>query len=156
MFNHEPKDYLCPFCNFLAGNETEYNTKQDIVYQNELVTAFVAPRWWQNNEGHVVVISNKHYENLYDISDDVLTEAYIAVKRVAVAIRSTYGCGGTSTRQHNEPIGGQEIWHFHAHVFPRYENDRFYEDSHLNRFVGPEERLPYARKLQAYFVEHPE
>ena len=64
MYTHAPKDYECPFCNFLKGNETDFNQKQDIVYQNHYVTAFVAPKWWVNNPGHVLVIPNKHFENI--------------------------------------------------------------------------------------------
>ncbi len=40
-----------------------------------------------------------------------------AVQRVAVAVKTAYGCNGVSTRQHNEPAGGQDVWHLH-HVFP--------------------------------------
>jgi histidine triad (HIT) family protein len=50
MFSHEPPNYLCPFCDWLAGNETDYKQNSDIVYQNDHVTAFIAPKWWVNNQ----------------------------------------------------------------------------------------------------------
>ena len=151
MFNHQPPDYTCPFCNLLAGKENEYDRTEDIVFQNKFVTASIAPKWWINNPGNVLVIPNTHYENIYDIPDDILGEVYAVVKKVAVAIRIAYeGCEGTSTRQHNEPAGNQAIWHFHAHVFPRYPDDNLYQNHNQKRFVSPEERRPYAEKLRAF------
>lgn len=152
MFNHEPPDYVCPFCRLLAGVESDYNKKQDIVYQNEHATAIIAPKWWVNNAGHVLVVPNKHYENIYTIPDDALAEVYKVVKKLAIAIRSTYDCEGTSTRQHNEPAGHQDVWHLHVHVYPRYTDDKLYQNHDKAGFVDSGERLPYADKLRSFLV----
>jgi len=153
-FNHEPNDYSCPFCALMSGHEDEFATKDDIVYQNEFVTAKIAPKWWVNNPGHVLVVPNEHYENIYDIPEGLLAEVYKAVQKVAVAIRATYGCDGTSTRQHNEPAGNQDVWHLHVHVFPRYKDDQLYQNHDNKRFVDAAARAPYAKKLQQYFENH--
>ncbi len=146
--NHEPEDYLCPFCDWLAGSETEYKKNSDIVFQDSIVTAFISPKWWLNNPGHVIIIPNQHVENIYDIPDDLLAAIYVTTKRIAIAMRQSYSCDGTSTRQHNEPAGNQDVWHFHTHLFPRYENDQLYQNHDDKRFVSPAERLPYAEKLR--------
>jgi histidine triad (HIT) family protein len=154
FMTHEPEDYVCPFCDWLSGNETEYKRNSDIVYQDKSVTAFIAPKWWVNNPGHVIVIPNQHHENLYLIPDKALSEVYKTVKKTAIAIRDTYeNCTGTSTRQHNEPAGNQDVWHFHVHVYPRYENDKLYQNHDNKQFVGPKEREPYAMMLKAYLQE---
>lgn len=154
MFTHEPQNYHCPFCVFLAGKPDKYNDEQDVVYRNEHTTAFIAPRWWANNKGHVLVVPNQHAENIYSISDDQIAEVYKTVKKIATAIRATYECDGISTRQHNEPAGEQDVWHFHVHVYPRYSKDRLYQNHEQQGFVGVEERLPYAEKLKAYFATY--
>ncbi len=154
QFNHEPKGYQCPFCAIIAGHYDDRGTKEDIVYQNEFATAKIAPKWWVNNPGHVLVIPNEHYENIYDIPADLLAEVYKVVQKVAIAIRSTYGCEGTSTRQHNEPAGNQDVWHFHVHVYPRHGDDQLYQNHDRKRFVDAAARAPYAKKLRAYFAEH--
>ena len=151
MISYQPEDYVCPFCDWLSGNETEYKQNADIVYQTDTVTAFTAPKWWVNNPGHVIVIPNAHEENLYEISEQSLQHVYSAVKKVAMAIRKTYNCTGVSTRQHNEPDGNQDVWHFHVHVYPRFKNDRLYQNHDNKRFVGPEERQVYADRLKKYF-----
>lgn len=151
MITHQPADYLCPFCDWLAGNETELKQNTDIVYQDDDVTAFIAPKWWVNNPGHVIVIPNQHYENIYNIPDLALGMVYSVAKRIAIAIRDTYECTGTSMRQHNEPDGNQDVWHFHVHVFPRYNNDDLYVHHNDKKYVGPEERKAYADRLKNYF-----
>ncbi len=153
MFNHQPSDYVCPFCKLLVGEESEHNKQQDIIFQNDHVTAIIAPKWWISNPGHVLVLPNKHYENIYDIPDDELAEVYKVVKKVSIAIRSTYDCDGTSNRQHNEPAGHQYVWHLHVHVYPRYTDDKLYQNHDQKSFVSAEQRLPYAQKLREFLKQ---
>ena len=102
----------------------------------------------------MIVIPNRHTESLYDITDEELSEVYRVVKQIAIAIRSSYkNCLGISTRQHNEPSGNQDVWHFHAHVFPRYTDDRLYQNHDIKKFVEPNERKVYADILRAYFSQ---
>jgi histidine triad (HIT) family protein len=152
MFNHAPADYDCPFCLIVHGQSDAHNDQHDIIYKNEYATALISAKWWVNNPGHAFVIPNKHYENIYDIPDDELAEVYKVVKKVAIAIRTTYDCDGTSTRQHNEPAGNQDVWHLHVHVFPRYEDDQLYANQNQNRFTSSDERQPYAEKLRGFLA----
>ena len=153
MFSHEPHGYVCPFCRLVAGVEDErrINTQRDIVRRGELATAFVSPRWWPNNHGHVLVVPNAHHENLYDLPPRYGHAVHDLVREVAIAMRNVYGCDGTSVRQHNEPAGDQDAWHYHVHVFPRYVGDGLYASSPYREFVAPERRWPYANKLRDYF-----
>ncbi len=59
---------------------------------------------------------------------------------------------GTSVRQHNEPAGNQDVWHYHMHVFPRYTGDDLYFTHPQRDFRPAEERLPYADRLRDYFA----
>lgn len=154
MHTHSPADYECPFCPLVNGKDHGYNKQQDIVYRNEYTTAFVSPKWWVSNPGNVLVISNEHYENIYDIPEDLLAEVYKTVQKIAVAIRETYGCNGTSTRQHNEPEGGQGVWHVHVHVFPRYKDDNLYQNHEKTRWTTGEEKIAYVNKLKEYLSRH--
>ncbi len=154
MYNHEPKDYQCPFCHLVKGEPDEINSLNDIVLQNELITAYVSPKWWPNIKGNVLIIPNKHFENLYDLPDEYGHAVFDAQKAIAIALKEVYKCDGTSTRQHNEPAGHQEVWHYHLHVFPRYKGDNLYLNAEKSRYVSKEERKPYAEKLRKYFEEH--
>lgn len=152
MFNHEPAGYQCPFCRWLAGGEDQLGGPRDVVRRTDLATAFVSPRWWPNNLGHVLVIPNAHHENLYDLPPEYGHAIHDLVRDIAIAIRTTYGCDGISTRQHNEPDGSQDVWHLHVHVFPRYHRDQLYQSPPLPDFATPEQRWPYADRLRAFFT----
>jgi histidine triad (HIT) family protein len=149
-FSHAPPGYRCPFCRVVAGEELrdDYTKQADVVYRDGVVTAFVSSAWWPANAGHVLVVPNGHFENVYDVPDDVLAAVQVVGKRVALAIRASYGCEGTSFRQHNEPAGNQDVWHYHLHVFPRYGGDELYLRSSERRDTTPAERAPYAERLR--------
>jgi histidine triad (HIT) family protein len=133
---HEPAGYECPFCRLQRGVDTEHNRQADIVWQDDSTTAFVSPKWWAGNHGHVIVIPNAHVENIYEIDEEPLGAVYRTVRRVAGALKEAYDCSGTSTRQHNEPDGNQDVWHLHVHVFPRYAGDGLYE-RHAETYWAP-------------------
>jgi histidine triad (HIT) family protein len=99
----------------------------------------------------VLVVPNGHYENLYDLPSRYGHAISDLAREVAIAVRHTYGCDGTSVRQHNEPVGNQDVWHYHMHVFPRYAGDDLYLTRPERDFAPAEQRSPYADKLRVYF-----
>lgn len=151
MFNHVPKNYKCPFCLLVNGVEAGESKPEDIFYKNEFITAFVSAKWWINNPGGTLVIPNNHFENLYDIDEKYLNSITIFSKKLAIALKEVYKCDGVSTRQHNEPSGDQEVWHFHLHVMPRWERDDLYINHNKFSWTTFEERKPYVDKLRNYF-----
>jgi histidine triad (HIT) family protein len=153
MFNHAPDDYECPFCLVAGGGENQFTKQRDLVLRTDRAMAFVAARWWPNNRGHVLVVPTAHHENLYDLPAVDGHAVHDVVREVAVAIRHTYGCEGVSTRQHNEPAGYQDAWHYHVHVFPRYVGDELYNTRHLTEPATAEQRAPYVQRLKEYFTK---
>ena len=153
MHTHEPHDYQCRFCLLVAGGENEYNKQKDIVFQNDHTIAFVAPKWWVNNPGHVLVIPKAHTENIFTISEGLLGNVYATSKKIAEAIKESYQCDGISMRQHNEPAGNQDVWHLHVHVFPRYKGDRLYQNHDQQRFIENSEKDKYIKLLKDYFAK---
>ena len=124
--SHAPPGYDCPFCRYVAGAGNEVLGQEHIVESTPETLTFVAPRIWGRCEG-VLVIPKAHHENLYSLPDELGTPLFGAMRRAALALKEVEGCEGVSTRQHNEPAGNQDLWHFHVHVFPRWSGDRLYE-----------------------------
>jgi histidine triad (HIT) family protein len=143
-----PEDLSCAFCRFINGEESQHNTRGDVVHEDAATLAFVSPKWWPNNPGNVIVIPRRHFETIYDIPDDVLAQVFLAAKRLAIAMKTAYACDGVSLRQHNEVGGGQEVPHFHVHVLPRYFGDELYQRVDEHRFAPVQERAIYASKLK--------
>lgn len=150
MYNHAPQDYICPFCLLVQGieNERVYSRQTDIVYQDQFVTAFVSSHQWPGNLGNVIAVPNEHFENIYDLPPEWAARIQVAARAVALAMKTVLGCDGVSTRQHNEPAGNQDVWHYHLHITPRYNGDTFYSSYAQKRVLMPEqERAQYAQKL---------
>jgi histidine triad (HIT) family protein len=151
LYNHEPQNYICPFCLIVQGVENEHVLTKpvDIIFQNEYITAFIAAGWWKNNKGHVIIIPNEHIENIYELPSELSSRIHDLEKEVAIAFKKIYGSDGVSSRQHNEPCGNQDVWHYHLHVFPRYKDDNLYETK--REISKAEDRIEYADKLKRYF-----
>jgi histidine triad (HIT) family protein len=128
MYNHEPENYVCPFCNLISGikHENVLSVQSDIIYHDAQVTGFVGSHQWPNNHVNVLVVPNEHYENIFDLPSQFSLAIFRLTKRIAYVMKSVYNCDGISTRQHNEPEGNQDVWHYHVHVTPRFKNDNFY------------------------------
>lgn len=150
---HAPADYTCLFCCLVQKIECDHNQLQqsDIVHQNEMVTAFMATRRFPNNQGHVLVIPNQHFENIFDLPVEIGAEIHKLAQTIAFAMKATYPCDGILIRQHNEPAGGQHVWHYHVHIIPRYEKDDFY-DSQKQPFPA-KERAECAQML-SYWINN--
>jgi histidine triad (HIT) family protein len=154
MYHHAPLDYECPFCAVVRGEERPpWTFRDDVVWRDDASTAWVNGRWWANNPGNVVVVPNRHVENIYELDRELGADVHETVRRIALAMKEAYGCAGVSTRQHNEPAGDQEVWHYHVHVFPRWEGDDLYRSPY--RLTSAEERRPYAERLRAALEAEP-
>jgi len=151
MHNHAPSNYACPFCLLIQDKESsESQLKQtDIVLQAADVTAFMATRKYPHNQGHVLVIPNEHFENIYDLPLALSSKIHALSRDIAMAMKAEYRCDGIMLRQHNEPAGDQNIWHYHLHVIPRYRGDDFHTAQRSPFEV--DERAQYAQKLRNWF-----
>jgi histidine triad (HIT) family protein len=149
MYNHAPNNYVCPFCSLIRGtkNENVLSVQSDIIYHDSIVTALIASHQSPNNHGNVIIVPNEHYENIFDLPLRYAQDIHRITKSLAIAMKTVYSCDGISTRQHNEPAGNQDVWHYHQHVTPRYKNDNFY--SSRREFMSVEERAKHAEILKA-------
>ncbi|HUP31425.1 MAG TPA: HIT family protein [Gaiellaceae bacterium] len=144
---HSPPGYQCPFCAVVRGEETPpWTYRADVVWRDGSTTAWINRRWWANNPGGVVLVPDRHVENIYELEPDLAGKVHDAARCIALAMKEAYGCEGISTRQHNEPAGDQEVWHYHLHVFPRWQGDDLYGSPH--RLTARAEREPYAERLR--------
>ncbi len=148
MYTHAPQNYDCPFCRFAQniGDAQNFPKHTDKIFQNEHVTTFLAARMIPNNPGHVLIIPNEYFENIYDLPVTLALEIQLLGKAVSLAMKAAYTCDGITLRQHNEPSGGQHIWHYHLHVISRYEDDDY--DRGRKQTFPPDQRAFYVEKLQ--------
>jgi len=146
-WSHQPAGYHCPLCRIQRGVFDERNQPGDVVAVTDLAYARISPKWWPHNPGAVLVVPREHHENLYSLPAAAGRAVWDLTQKVAGAIRAAFTCDGTSIRQHNEPAGGQDVWHLHVHLFARHRDDRLYESNSEARWVDARERAEYAERL---------
>jgi histidine triad (HIT) family protein len=122
-------DNSCVFCKIVRKQ-----APASVIYEDESVMAFLDIR--PLNLGHTLVIPKEHYETIYGIPDELIEHIHKIVKRTAIAIKKATKADGITVIQQNEKAAGQEIFHLHVHVVPRYEGQklpRFEEIQEVNR-----------------------
>jgi histidine triad (HIT) family protein len=143
MYNHEPEDYDCPFCKLAAGR-----IDQDcVILDDGTVFAVLALHQTEANFGNTLVMPKAHIENLYDFPAHLGEPLMRTTRAIAYALKELTRCDGVSIRQHNEPAGSQDVWHFHMHVTPRYKDDQFYKPLRGGAVIAQATRAAFAAKL---------
>ena len=106
----------CVFCSIAADNSPAHR-----LYENANTLAFldIEPA----TRGHTLVIPKQHYETITDAPEGIVEAVFRTVRRVAVTLESVYEPDGVNIVQSNNMIAGQEVFHAHVHVIPRYEDD---------------------------------
>jgi histidine triad (HIT) family protein len=155
MYNHAPKNYKCPIC--LAINDIENKDtmicQEDIFYRDDFVMALINSKFVKKNSGHVIVVPIKHYENIYELPDNEAKRIIQVAKKISIALKKIRNCNGVMMLQNNEPASDQHAFHYHLHIFPRFDGDQIHKNMLNTRISTPEERKPYADKLRKYFKD---
>ncbi len=110
-------DRSCIFCK-IVGKQAPAS----IIYEDESVMAFLDIR--PLNLGHALVIPKAHYFDIFDIPANELTNVHNVVKMVSCPIKKATGSDGISIIQQNGRAAGQDIFHLHVHVVPRFEGQK--------------------------------
>jgi histidine triad (HIT) family protein len=109
----------CTFCDILAGK-----LPASTVYQDEICSVFMDIR--PVNSGHVLVIPKQHAASLAEMDENTGGHLFAIGQRVAAALRrSGIRCEGINFFLADGEPAGQEVFHVHLHIFPRYEGDGF-------------------------------
>ncbi len=134
-------DQSCVFCK-IAAKKAPSTT----IYEDETIMAFLDIR--PLYKGHTLVIPKKHYTDIFDISDNELKEIHSITKKIAPAIKKATNADGISIIQQNGKAAGQDIFHMHVHVVPRFEGKKLPHFSELKE-VSRAELEKTAEKIKA-------
>jgi histidine triad (HIT) family protein len=109
----------CIFCQLLAGR-----SEVTFVYRDSLCTAFMDIQ--PVTPGHMLVVPNQHSADLSELQADEGAQMFRIAQRVAAALRScSVKCEGVNFFLADGVAAGQEVFHVHLHVFPRFSGDEF-------------------------------
>lgn len=114
----------CIFCKIVRKQ-----APSSIIYEDETVLGFLDIR--PLNMGHTLVIPKDHYVDIFDIPENVLSQIYKVTKLVSFAVKKATNADGISIIQQNGKAAGQDIFHIHVHVVPRFEEQKLSPFSEL-------------------------
>ena len=143
----EPRRVRCPFCDNVAGRETEGGVRCAVVLETDLTLTFVAPR--RQHPGRLLVISKRHASTLFDLTDEEAAALMRETRRAALAVTRAFKPDGLTIYQNNGVGAGHEIPHVHMHVVPRYHDD----DGAIPRkgsVIPYEERAEVAARIKLF------
>ena len=110
-------DESCIFCKIVCKQ-----APASIIYEDETVMAFLDIR--PLNMGHTLIIPKKHYVDIFDISENMLSQVHKVSKQASIAVKKAANADGISIIQQNGKAAGQDIFHLHVHVVPRFEGQK--------------------------------
>ena len=106
----------CIFCDIIEGR-----APAEVVFEDGETLAFMDIN--PANPGHTLVIPKRHVRDIYELDEEAAAAIMKATVRVAKAIKRALQPDGMNLVQSNERAGGQEIFHFHIHIIPRWYDD---------------------------------
>ncbi|TAH73869.1 MAG: HIT family protein [Anaerolineaceae bacterium] len=106
----------CIFCKIISGD-----IPSSVLYEDEDFKAImdISPA----SRGHVIILSKKHFENLFELEDNVAARVLIVARKLAIAMKEELNCEGINLLQNNGEVAGQSVFHIHFHLIPRYKGD---------------------------------
>lgn len=108
----------CTFCDLIAGA-----AEVSVCYEDADAIAFLDIQ--PVNVGHVLVAPREHYESLVDLPHAVGLHLYDVAMRLAPVVRRISGTDGLNIVVNSGSAAGQDVFHYHVHVIPRYRHDGF-------------------------------
>ncbi|MFO7991981.1 MAG: HIT family protein [Thermoplasmata archaeon] len=109
----------CVFCRIVEGK-----SPVSLVYEDDKVIVF--PDLYPVNDGQMVVIPKKHIPYLKDLDEETHLHITKIARKVSDAIiRSDYKSEGINWFIADGEEAGQEIFHHHLILVPRFEGDGF-------------------------------
>jgi histidine triad (HIT) family protein len=111
----------CVFCKIIEGA-----LPSSMVYRDDLCCAFLDIQ--PINSGHMLVVPLHHSASLSELDPKTGGHMFAVAQRLAAALYAAGAsagprCQGVNFSLADGPAAGQDVFHVHLHVIPRYEGD---------------------------------
>jgi ATP adenylyltransferase len=136
----------CVFCDAL----TQPASDPLVLYRG--ATCFVILNLYPYNNGHLMIVPNRHVGRLADASPEELYELMELTRRAEVALGEAYQPEGLNLGINlGRPAGAGVVDHLHVHAVPRWTGDTNFMSVVGNVRVLPEHLEETAKRLRPIF-----
>ena len=105
----------CPFCCL------ENNQRQQVVLENEHCLFLQEPQEMLIGSG--IIIPKEHRETVFDLTEDEWTASFSLLQQVKELLDAESEPLGYNIGWNSGSVAGQEVFHAHLHVIPRYADE---------------------------------
>ena len=138
-------DGSCIFCNLSDPGRDEL-----ILVRGRV--SFVILNLYPYNNGHLMVVPNRHVANLSSTTEDEQAELMRLTRHAEIAVNEAYTPHGINIGINlGRPAGAGVLDHLHIHLVPRWTGDTNFMTVLGNVRVLPEDLAATARKLRPIF-----
>lgn len=102
----------CIFCRIVAGATPAY-----IIHEDDQTIIFLSL------ENHPLIVPKAHISDIFALDDATAAAVMQLATWMARALRDALGCDGVLLTQANGATAGQDVFHFHLHLYPRWHGD---------------------------------
>jgi ATP adenylyltransferase len=148
----------CVFCDALADGDGSAPDDDEAFQQSSLIvfrgkTCYVILNLYPYNNGHLMVVPNRHIPSLAAATHEELGELIELTRRSELALIEGYQPHGMNMGINlGKPAGAGVLDHVHMHVVPRWNGDTNFMTVVGETRVLPEELFETAKKLRPIFT----
>lgn len=124
----------CPYC-------VMRDDEQEVVFEHELVRFLQSPKHQGALKHSGIIIPIAHRETVFDLTEAEIVATFQLLSRVKAWMDREFAPGGYNIGWNCGTVGGQEVFHAHMHVIPRFEQEplagkgiRYFLKSDANRW----------------------
>ena len=141
----------CVFCDpSTSSGQAPFDQSELIVFRGR--TCYVILNLYPYNNGHLMVVPNRHIASLASATSDELCELIELTRRAELALGEAFSPHGMNMGINlGKPAGAGVLDHVHMHVVPRWNGDTNFMTIVGETRVLPEELPETARKLRPIF-----
>ena len=99
----------CIFCRIADGEIPSKTLYEDDMFR---VILDINPA----SKGHALILTKKHFANIYELDNETAAEALVLARRMATVMTEALGCDGFNILQNNGEVAGQTVFHLHMHI----------------------------------------
>ena len=104
----------CPFCQLDS-------VRGQIILENEHCLFLQTPQEVLIGSG--IIIPRAHRETVFDLTEEEWASTFALLKQAKALLDVRYAPSGYNIGWNNGRVAGQEIFHVHLHVIPRYADE---------------------------------
>jgi histidine triad (HIT) family protein len=108
---------MCVFCRIVKGELDAYK-----IYETKNLLVIMDK--YPVSKGHLLVITKQHYDSVSDTPPSIVGEAFMVAGGLARFYKRKAKAPGVNIVANDGAVAGQEIFHFHVHVIPRWAYSR--------------------------------